>query len=117
MGFPGVTAPILRPPPSRATPGPLFLADHCRVPVLLSVDSAGDLRTRTLAGLVVVYYCRTYVKAVRGGRVKRGDVCYGMLQAAPWRSFVQGDLLPGDGYKLEGKVYLFPPKGFDEDPC
>ena len=31
---------------------------------------------------VVVYYCRTYVKAVRGRRVKRGDVCYGMLRAA-----------------------------------
>jgi len=30
----------------------------------------------------VVYYCRTYVKAVRGRRVKRGDVCYGMLRAA-----------------------------------
>ena len=27
---------------------------------------------------VVVYYCRTYVKV----RVKRGDVCYGMLRAA-----------------------------------
>ena len=25
---------------------------------------------------------RTYVKAVRGGGVKRGDVCYGMLRAA-----------------------------------
>ena len=26
-----------------------------------------------------VYYCRTYIKAVRGeGGVKRGDVCYGM---------------------------------------
>ena len=25
---------------------------------------------------------RTYVKAVRGERVKRGDVCYGMLRAA-----------------------------------
>ena len=32
--------------------------------------------------IVVVYYCRTYVKAVRGRRVKRGDVCYGMLRAA-----------------------------------
>ena len=31
---------------------------------------------------VVVYYCRTYMKAVRGGGVKRGDVCYGMLRAA-----------------------------------
>ena len=31
---------------------------------------------------VVVYYCRTYVKAVRGGGVKRGDVCYGVLRAA-----------------------------------
>ena len=31
---------------------------------------------------VVVYYYRTYVKAVRGRRVKRGDVCYGMLRAA-----------------------------------
>ena len=31
---------------------------------------------------VVVYYCRTYVKAVRGRRVKRGDVRYGMLRAA-----------------------------------
>ena len=31
---------------------------------------------------VVVYYCRTYVKAVRGRRVKRGDVCRGMLRAA-----------------------------------
>ena len=30
----------------------------------------------------VVYYCRTYMKAVRGGGVKRGDVCYGMLRAA-----------------------------------
>ena len=30
---------------------------------------------------VVVYYCRTYMKAVRGGGVKRGDVCYGMLRA------------------------------------
>ena len=30
---------------------------------------------------VVVYYCRTWMKAVRGG-VKRGDVCYGMLRAA-----------------------------------
>ena len=29
-----------------------------------------------------VYYCRTYMKAVRGGGVKRGDVCYGMLRAA-----------------------------------
>ena len=29
-----------------------------------------------------VYYCRTYIKAVRGGGVKRGDVCYGMLRAA-----------------------------------
>ena len=29
---------------------------------------------------VVVYYCRTYVKAAGGG-VKRGDVCYGMLLA------------------------------------
>ena len=28
---------------------------------------------------VVVYYCRTYMKAVRGGGVKRGDVCHGML--------------------------------------
>ena len=37
---------------------------------------------RRLVGLVVVYYCRTYVKAVRGRRVKRGDVCYGMLRAA-----------------------------------
>ena len=27
---------------------------------------------------VVVYYCRTYVKAVRGRRVKRGDVYYGL---------------------------------------
>ena len=27
---------------------------------------------------VVVYYCRTYVKAVARG----GDVCYGMLRAA-----------------------------------
>ena len=34
------------------------------------------------ADLVVVYYCRTYMKAVRGGGVKRGDVCYGMLRAA-----------------------------------
>ena len=33
-------------------------------------------------GLCVVYYCRTYMKAVRGGGVKRGDVCYGMLRAA-----------------------------------
>ena len=33
-------------------------------------------------GTVVVYYCRTYMKAVRGGGVKRGDVCYGMLRAA-----------------------------------
>ena len=32
--------------------------------------------------VVVVYYCKTYVKAVRGRRVKRGDVCYGMLRAA-----------------------------------
>ena len=32
--------------------------------------------------VVVVYYCRTYMKAVRGGGVKRGDVCYGMLRAA-----------------------------------
>ena len=36
--------------------------------------------------LAVVYYCRTYVKAVRGGGVKRGvargDVCYGVLRAA-----------------------------------
>ena len=32
--------------------------------------------------IVVVYYCRTYMKAVRGGGVKRGDVCYGMLRAA-----------------------------------
>ena len=31
--------------------------------------------------LVVVYY-QAYVKAVRGRRVKRGDVCYGMLRAA-----------------------------------
>ena len=31
---------------------------------------------------VVVYYCRIYMKAVRGGGVKRGDVCYGMLRAA-----------------------------------
>ena len=32
----------------------------------------------------VVYYFRTYVnlKAVCGRRVKRGDVCYGMLRAA-----------------------------------
>ena len=30
-----------------------------------------------------VYYCRTYIKAVRGeGGVKRGDVCYGMPRAA-----------------------------------
>ena len=31
-----------------------------------------------------IYYCRTYMKAVRGGgsAVKRGDVCYGMLRAA-----------------------------------
>ena len=33
-------------------------------------------------GYVVVYYCRTYMKTVRGGGVKRGDVCYGMLRAA-----------------------------------
>ena len=32
--------------------------------------------------IVFVYYCRTYKKAVRGGGVKRGDVCYGMLRAA-----------------------------------
>ena len=31
---------------------------------------------------VVVYYCRTYTKVVRGGGVKRGNVCYGMLRAA-----------------------------------
>ena len=37
---------------------------------------------RDLKDYVVVYYCRTYVKAVRGRRVKRGDVCYGMLRAA-----------------------------------
>ena len=30
------------------------------------------------------------------------------------QAFVQGDLLPGDGY--QGKVYISPPKGFDEDP-
>ena len=35
-----------------------------------------------LVAVVVVYYCRTYMKAVRGGGVKRGDVCYGMLRAA-----------------------------------
>ena len=30
-----------------------------------------------------VYYCRTYIKAVRGdGGLKRGHVCYGMLRAA-----------------------------------
>ena len=42
------------------------------------------LRPRIIEGgiVVVVYYCRTYVKAVRGRRVKRGDVCYGMLRAA-----------------------------------
>ena len=33
---------------------------------------------------VVVYYCRTYIKAVRGGGVKRGDVCYGMLRAVAY---------------------------------
>ena len=33
-------------------------------------------------GSPFVYYCRTYMKAVRGGGVKRGDVCYGMLRAA-----------------------------------
>ena len=40
--------------------------------------------SRTTTDLVVVYYCRTYVKAVRGRRVKRGDVRYhdGMLRAA-----------------------------------
>jgi len=37
--------------------------------------------TLQLGVLVVVYYCRTYVKAAGGG-VKRGDVCYGMLRAA-----------------------------------
>ena len=34
---------------------------------------------------VVVYYCRTYVKAVRGGWSEEGglrDVCYEMLRAA-----------------------------------
>ena len=30
------------------------------------------------------------------------------------QAFVQGDLLPGDGYN--GKVYISLPKGFDEDP-
>ena len=35
-----------------------------------------------VGAVVVVYYCRTYMKAVRGGGVKRGDVCYGMLRAA-----------------------------------
>ena len=29
---PGVTASILRSPPSRATSGPIFFTDHCRVP-------------------------------------------------------------------------------------
>ena len=36
--------------------------------------------------VVVIDYCRTYAKAVRGGGVKRGDMCYvthyGMLRAA-----------------------------------
>jgi hypothetical protein len=30
------------------------------------------------------------------------------------QAFVQGDLLPGDGY--QGKVYISPPPGFNEDP-
>ncbi len=30
------------------------------------------------------------------------------------KAFVQGDLLPGDGYN--GKVYSSPPPGFDEIP-
>ena len=41
-----------------------------------------SIRASNTRVLVVVYYCRTYVKAVRGRRVKRGDVCYGMLRAA-----------------------------------
>ena len=38
-GFPGVTAPILRSPLSRATLGPLFLTDHCRGLRIRSVDT------------------------------------------------------------------------------
>ena len=30
------------------------------------------------------------------------------------QAFVQGDLLPGDGYN--GKVYISAPPGYDEDP-
>ena len=45
-------------------------------------NPSGDLAPTQGGELVVVYYCRTYVKAVRGGGVKRGDVCYGMLRAA-----------------------------------
>ena len=30
------------------------------------------------------------------------------------QAFVQGDLLPGDGYN--GKIYIFAPLGYDEDP-
>ena len=44
--------------------------------------ASGEGKGRTSEDDVVVYYCRTYVKAVRGRRVKRGDVCYGMLRAA-----------------------------------
>ena len=47
------------------------------------VTDPGAHRVRVeVLWIVVVYYCRTYMKAVRGGGVKRGDVCYGMLRAA-----------------------------------
>ena len=44
------------------------------------VPRAHELLMSTIQG--VVYYCRTYMKAGRGGGVKRGDVRYGMLRAA-----------------------------------
>ena len=61
------------------------LTQHAHI-VIIAV-----LYTRTTVALalpqvpshvVVVYYCRTYMKDVSGGGVKRGDVCYGMIRAA-----------------------------------
>ena len=53
-----------------------------RYPGLVLVVSRCNTKSNHDRYNVVVYYCRTYVKAVRGRRVKRGDVCYGMLRAA-----------------------------------
>jgi hypothetical protein len=36
-----------------------------------------------------------------------------MVRMYDSQAFVQGDLLPGDGYN--GKVYISPPPGFTED--